>query len=88
MRLARLIIRLEERKVVVRLGRDPFALFIAISYYVSTCQSPRCMRAMGVCQALALFVEGKSGPVESGLTGLAAAALNQPGPVYLRTTIH
>ena len=50
--------------------------------------SSRCMRAMGVRQALAPFVEGKSGPVESGLTGLVAAALNQPGPVYLRTTIH
>ena len=39
-------------------------------------QSPRCVRAMGVRRALALFGnakqamgEGKSGPVETGLTG-------------------
>ena len=44
--------------------------------------SPRCVRAMGVCQALALFCdakqamgEGKSGPVETGLTGPEAMAL-------------
>ena len=45
--------------------------------------SPRCVRAMGVCRALALFGdakqamgEGKSGPVETGLTGPVATALN------------
>ena len=44
--------------------------------------SPRCVRAMGICRALALFGdakqamgEGKSGPVETGLTGLVAMAL-------------
>ena len=36
MRLVRLIVRLEEQKVVGRLGRDSFALFAAISYYVLT----------------------------------------------------
>ena len=45
--------------------------------------SPRCVRAMGVCRTLALFGqtkqamgEGKSGPVETGLTGLVATALH------------
>ena len=33
MRLVRLIVRLQEWKVVGRLGRDYFALFAAISYY-------------------------------------------------------
>ena len=44
--------------------------------------SPRCVRAMCVCRALALFGdakqamgEGKSGPVETGLTGPVATAL-------------
>ena len=44
--------------------------------------SPRFVRAMGVCRALALFGdakqamgEGKSGPVETGLTGPVATAL-------------
>ena len=44
--------------------------------------SPCCVRAMGVCQASALFGdakqamgEGKSGPVETGLTGPVATAL-------------
>ena len=45
--------------------------------------SPRCVRAMGVCRALAYFTgdakqamgEGKSGPVETGLTGPVATAL-------------
>ena len=32
------IVRLEERKVVGRVGRDSFAVFAAVSYYVSTCQ--------------------------------------------------
>ena len=38
-----------------------------------------CLHTMVVCQALALFGdamgEGKSGPVEAGLTGLVATAL-------------
>ena len=44
--------------------------------------SPQCVRAMGVRRALALFGdakqatgEGKSGPVETGLTGPVATAL-------------
>ena len=44
--------------------------------------SPRCVRAMGVCRALTLFGdakqamgEGKSGPVETGLTGPVATVL-------------
>ena len=58
-----------------------FALFAAL---VLCCNmSPHCVRAMGVvCRALALFGdakqamgEGKSGPVETGLTGPVATAL-------------
>ena len=53
------------------------------SHLVLCCNmSPRCVRAMGVCLALALFDdakqamgEGKSGPVETGLTGPVATAL-------------
>ena len=46
------------------------------SHLVLCCNmSPRCVRAMGVCRALALFGEGKSGPVETGLTGPVATAL-------------
>ena len=44
--------------------------------------TPRCVHAMGVCQALALFGdanqatgEGKSSPVETGLTGPVPMAL-------------
>ena len=44
--------------------------------------SPRCVRVMGVCRALALFGDAKqvmgeeeSGPVETGLTGPVATAL-------------
>ena len=43
MRLVRLIVRLEERKAVGRLGRDSFALFAAISDYVSTCHHAVCV---------------------------------------------
>ena len=74
MRLARLIGRTES---CWGLGRDSFALFAAISYYVSTCHHAVCVR-----RALALFGdakqamgEGKSGPVETGLTGPVATAL-------------
>ena len=53
------------------------------SHLVLCCNmSPRCVRAMGVCRALALFGdakqamgEGKGGPVETGLTGPVATAL-------------
>ena len=44
--------------------------------------SPRCVRAVGIRRPLALFgdakqamCEGKSGPVETGLTGMVATAL-------------
>ena len=50
MRVAKLILYLEEQKVVGRLGRDPFALFAAISYYVSICVCAAVIR-----QVLALF---------------------------------
>ena len=53
------------------------------SHLVLCCNmSPRCVGAMGVCRALALFGdakqamgEGISGPVETGLTGPVATAL-------------
>ena len=52
------------------------------SHLVLCCNmSPRCVRAMGVCRALAYLAtpskvgEGKSGPVETGLTGPVATAL-------------
>ena len=43
MRFVRLIICLEERKVVERLRRDSFVLFAAISYYVTTCHHAACV---------------------------------------------
>ena len=54
------------------------------SHLVLCCNmSPRSVRTMGVCRALALFGdakqamgEGKSGPVETGLTGPVATALS------------
>ena len=53
------------------------------SHLVLCCNMlPRCVRAMGVFRALALYDdakqamgEGKSGPVETGLTGPVATAL-------------
>ena len=73
MRLARLIGRTEKRK----LRREYFALFTAISYYVSTCR-----HVVWVRRVLALFGdakqamgEGKNGPVKTGLTRLVATAL-------------
>ena len=55
------------------------------SHLVLFCNmSSRCVRAMGICRALALFGdakqamgEGKSGPVETGLNGPVAMALTQ-----------
>ena len=57
------------------------------SHLVLCCNmSPRCVGAMGVCQALALFGdakqamgEGISGPVETRLTGPVATALSYKG---------
>ena len=57
------------------------------SHLVLCCNmSPRCVGAMGVCRALALFGdakqamgEGISGPVETGLTGPVATALSYKG---------
>ena len=82
MRLVRLIVRLEERKVDGRKTRkNSFALFAAISQ-VLTFHLCAWGLAWGVCQALPVIgdtkqamSEGKSGPVETGLTGLAATAL-------------
>ena len=67
------MVRLEEQEIVGRLG-----LCTVRSHLVLCCNmSPRCVRVMGVCRALALFGdakhdmgEGKSGPVETRLTGL------------------
>ena len=80
MRFERLIVRLEEWKVVGRLGRDSFALFAAILQVLSFNMSPCCVH--GHCRALALISnakqamgERKSGPVETRLTGPAARAL-------------
>ena len=63
------------------------------SYLVICCNmSPCCVRAMGVCRALALFGdtkqamgEGKSGPVETGLTALRSEKWSsqcRPRPFY------
>ena len=65
---------LGERKIIGRLSLSHSVR----SHLVLCCNmSPRCVRAMGICQALALLGdakqaigEGKSGPVETGLTGL------------------
>ena len=71
MRVVRLVARLEEWKVVGRLGRDSFTAFTVIFQH-----------AMGTHRALALFGdakqamgEGKSGLVETRLTGPVAMAL-------------
>ena len=55
MKFARLTVRLEERKVVGRLGIDFFALFGAISCVLTFSMSPSCVRVMGTCPALALI---------------------------------
>ena len=59
-----------------------FALFAAISYYVATCHHAVCVPWHGRLPSIGLFGdakqamgEGKSGPVETGLTGPVATAL-------------
>ena len=63
------------------LGNSSVALFAAISQ-VSTWYLCALGRCMGICRAMALIgntrqamSEGKSGPVETGLTGPVATAL-------------
>ena len=70
MKLARLIVRLEERKVVAgRLARDSFALFAAISYYVSTCNHAVCVPWAFAEHALALSGDAKQAMVEGKWSG-------------------
>ena len=79
MRQTRLVVRLEERKVTRRKTRkNSFALFAAISQ-VSACHPCAWGPCVGVRRAMALTgdakqatSEGRSGPVEIGLTAQAA----------------